>query len=122
MSLTLVKMLTISGERRWQRQEDADNQLSLWSIVQEQSARGCCQSVVKHGVTDWPVQASVSEQGVPTPHCCQRTHLSGTKGQEEQGAFKHGLEGTGREREGCNQDSITTGLTGACLVCSTLQK
>lgn len=65
MSLTLVKMLTISGERRWQRQEDADNQLSLRSIVQEPSARGCCQSVVKHGATDWPVQASVSEQGVP---------------------------------------------------------
>lgn len=33
-----------------------------------------------------------------------------------------GVQGTEQEREGWVQDSITSGLTGVCLVCSALQK
>lgn len=97
---------------------NANNQLTSWSTVQESRAMHSCHSVVKNRATGqcWP-QSWKWESVLYTA-------VSSPTGQIPKDSKSRKLTnwGQGRKREGQNQDSITSGLTRACLVCFTLQK
>lgn len=92
---SLVKMLTISGERRWQGQEKRCQQPTRLMVYSLGIKRHGVLSICSQRQSNWPVLASVVEQGVysillsASPHAgYERTARAGSVPTQAQVGFK----------------------------------